>query len=152
MKKNQMTNVLSFLLILVGLILWFSVNPLEAGNTFTTELSYLEAAFGFKLPLMGEIAKFSFLNLLPVILLAISLLIILVKFLNPKAISNKMAAGVVLIFTLASGIMLFFIKNFMVPAATLINFDGYNLSVLGYITPIVILLASLVQLISFPKK
>lgn len=143
-KNNQLYNFVSIILLVISLVLWFTSGALGKAGSSSDQLEYLKLAFGQSEKVLGVtvvIFSFSFLNLLPVILMVLGLLIILIMTFKPKTIPAGQAKILVSILLFVSAVLLLAVKSFVI-TGTLINIDDYKLTAFGIITPILTLVSA----------
>lgn len=157
MIDKKFANLLSLALVALSVVLWFFLVPLkyESGGfiNVTSEATYLQGAFGLETTILGvnvQILEFSFLNLIPLVLMVVAGLGVLAAFLKPKDLdSNGLKIGVILL-TLVSLVLLMLVKTFLVPT-TEGSFDEHALTFQAFIIPALLLLTIVLQVLKKAK-
>lgn len=151
-QDNALFNLIGFILVAVGLVLWFMLSPLkyESGGlvNITQTFSYLNGSFGLSQKILGvnvEILKFSILNLIPLVLMILLAITSLAGFLNPKMIKDKNLKLLTHILVLVTIILLLLFKQLLVPAAKDADFSEHKLTVQAFIIPVLLLGTSALQ-------
>lgn len=156
-KKNNgafLFNLISLIMIVAAIIFWFVLTPLkyETGGliNINIDINYLNGTFGNSEKFLGqnvEFLKFSFLNLIPLVLLVIGGLVHLVGVLNPKAIKDSNLKLITYIVSLVGIVMLLMFKQFLIPGLKDFDFKEFKLTFEAFIIPVLLLGSSIVQFI-----
>ncbi len=150
MKKNQLLNLLSILLLIAIIVLWFVGDVLVYSSS---TISYLKSAFGYSEaigPITVTIIGFSFLNFLPLLLIVLNLLILLLKYLKPKLLAQNTVSGLSVILMLAGAVLLFLNKSFIVSKN--LPLKDYQLTTIGKVLPFILIFNLVLQLLNYQKK
>lgn len=154
-KDNSVFNLIGLVLLVVALILWFILTPIkyESGGMINIEstISYIKGTFGMKTEgiVSIELLKFSFLNLIPLLIIALGALLSLFAFLQPKALKESNFKILTHILMIAGIVMLLLFKQFLVGASSNADFSGYKLTFQAFVIPVLLLANSILQ---FLKK
>lgn len=147
--SNPLMNFLSLVCVVVAIVLWFSLSPIQFKETDAT-VSYVNGTFGYSedaLVASITVLKFSIVNLIPLILMILMGVALATSFLLPKKISNNSVKAIVILLSLVSIVLLAMFKNFVIGATGLIDYTKYSLTIYGLIVPVLLLGASVIQLI-----